>query len=260
MINNGGFDHQRQTMRILEKLEKRYPDFDGLNLTYEVREGVVKHDTDYDVQDARGYQPDLSGTIECQLSNLADEIAYSTSDLDDGLRAGLLSMQEVQHLSLWQLAASSLNEPIPSTLDNLYRHRVIRRIVGTFIKNVIDTTEQEIRRKNIQSVQQLRLAGTNLANYEADFGTKNRELKRFLMEYFYRHHRVMRMVTKAQRVLSNLFDAYLSEPLQLPTNIRGKIATEPEGLHRVICDYIAGMTDRYALEEHARLFDPTVNV
>ncbi len=119
----GGFDHQRQTMRILDKLEKRYTAFDGLNLTYEVREGVVKHDTDYDVTDAAGYEPELAGTLECQLANLADEIAYNTSDLDDGLRAGLLRIEDVRQQPLWQQALHSLGESPERPLDDLLRHR-----------------------------------------------------------------------------------------------------------------------------------------
>lgn len=142
MAGHGGFDHQRQTMRILEKLEQRYAAFDGLNLTYEVREGVVKHDTDYDVTDATGYQPELAGTLECQLSNLADEIAYNTSDLDDGLRAGLFDLPEVRGLALWRDAMTSLDEPIDRPLDDLLRHRVIRRLVGRLVNDVAYATAQ----------------------------------------------------------------------------------------------------------------------
>ena len=256
----GGFDHQRQTMRILDKLEKRYTAFDGLNLTYEVREGVVKHDTDYDVTDAAGYEPELAGTLECQLANLADEIAYNTSDLDDGLRAGLLRIEDVRQQPLWQQAMASLGEPLSQPLDDLLRHRVIRRLVGIFIRTAIEATAANLASHRIESVAELRSLGHNLAGYTPEFAAANRELKRFLLANFYRHYRVIRMASKAQRVLTNLFNAYLQEPLQMPTNTQIKIEREPEGLHRVICDYIAGMTDRYALEDHAKLFDPAVRV
>ena len=256
----GGFDHQRQTMRILDKLEKRYTAFDGLNLTYEVREGVVKHDTDYDVTDAAGYDPELAGTLECQLANLADEIAYNTSDLDDGLRAGLLRIEDVRQQPLWQQALASLGESPEQPLDDLLRHRVIRRLVGIFIRNAIEATAAALVENHVHSVAALRGQGRNLAGYTPAFAADSREMKRFLLANFYRHYRVIRMASKAQRVLTNLFNAYLQEPLQMPASTQVKIDGEPEGLHRVICDYIAGMTDRYALEDHAKLFDPAVRV
>lgn len=256
----GGFDHQRQTMRILDQLEKRYLEFDGLNLTYEVREGLVKHDTDYDVTDAAGYDPELAGTLECQLANLADEIAYNTSDLDDGLRAGLLRIEDVRQQPLWQQALHSLGESPERPLDDLLRHRVIRRLVGIFVRNAIEATAAALEEHDVRSVDELRALGRNVAGYAPDFAAANRELKRFLLANFYRHYRVIRMASKAQRVLTNLFTAYLQEPLQMPAITQAKIDDEPGGLHRVICDYIAGMTDRYALEDHAKLFDPAVRV
>lgn len=260
MAGHGGFDHQRQTMRILEKLEQRYAAFDGLNLTYEVREGVVKHDTDYDVTDATGYEPELAGTLECQLANLADEIAYNTSDLDDGLRAGLFDLSEVRGLGVWRDAMRSLDEPLDRPLDDLLRHRVIRRLVGRFVNDVAYATAQALDEHHIDDVDALRAVGHNLAGYSADMAGNTRELKAFLLERFYRHYRVMRMASKAQRVLTDLFEAYQVQPGQLPTSTQAKITVEPEGVRRVLCDYIAGMTDRYALEEHAKLFDPTVRV
>ncbi len=260
MAGHGGFDHQRQTMRILEKLEQRYAAFDGLNLTYEVREGVVKHDTDYDVTDATGYEPELAGSLECQLANLADEIAYNTSDLDDGLRAGLFDLAEVRGLDLWRDAMRSLDEPIDRPLDDLLRHRVIRRLVGRLVNDVAYATAQALDDHNIESVDALRAVGHNLAGYAPDMAGKTRELKAFLLDRFYRHYRVMRMASKAQRVLTDLFEAYQAQPGQLPTSTQVKIAHESAGVRRVICDYIAGMTDRYALEEHAKLFDPAVRV
>ena len=260
MQSFGGFDHQRQTMRILDQLEKRYVEFDGLNLTYEVREGLVKHDTDYDVTDAAGYDPELAGTLECQLANLADEIAYNTSDLDDGLRAGLLRIEDVRQQPLWQQALHSLGESPERPLDDLLRHRVIRRLVGIFVRDAIEATAAALEEHDVRSVDALRALGRNVAGYTPDFAAANRELKRFLLANFYRHYRVIRMASKAQRVLTNLFTAYLQEPLQMPAITQAKIDDEPEGLHRVICDYIAGMTDRYALEDHAKLFDPAVRV
>ncbi len=260
MRDYGGFDHQRQTMRILEKLEAIYPDFPGLNLTYEVREGLVKHDTDYDVTDAAGYEPEKAGTLECQLSNLADEIAYNTSDLDDGLRSGVLQLSEVNRLGLWQEALASLGLSSVSHLDHLLRARIIRRLVGFEINDAIAATTQVLDEHHFRSVEELRAVGRNVARFSRGMEAKNQELKAFLLEKFYHHYRVMRMAGKAERIITALFDAYVASPRQLPSETQTKLSQEQNGFHRVICDYIAGMTDRYAVEEYRRLFDPLVRV
>ncbi|MCS7222118.1 MAG: deoxyguanosinetriphosphate triphosphohydrolase [Anaerolineae bacterium] len=258
MREHGGFDHQRQTMRIVEKLERRFPDFPGLNLTYEVREGLVKHDTDYDVACAAGYEPEKAGTLECQIANLADEIAYSTSDLDDGLRAGLLDPGEVQKLAIWRDVMRSLGEPLDRPIDTLLRHRAIRRLVGMEVTAALEETTRRLRESGVQSVEELRALGRNVVGFSAEMEEKNQELRQFLMTHFYRHYRVMRMTQKARRLITDLFWAYIGEPTQLPQETLARAAEEPEGIYRVVCDYIAGMTDRYALDEHRKLFDPEV--
>jgi len=260
MQGHGGFDHQRQTMRVVEKLEHRYPDFPGLNLTYEVREGLVKHDTEYDITHAEGYEPEKAGTLECQISNLADEIAYNTADLDDGLRSGILHPREVQQLEIWRHVMDTLNEPYDTPIADMLRYRVIRRLVGIEIRDVIQTTHQRLERFGIRSVDDVRSFGQNLAVYSPNLVRMNAELKRFLMDNFYRHFKVVRMAAKAHRLLTELFQAYVAEPRQLPVETQAKIQSEEDGLHRVVCDYIAGMTDRYALEEYRKLFDPTTRV
>ncbi len=260
MEGYGGFDHQRQTLRIVEKLEHRYPDFPGLNLTYEVREGLVKHDTDYDVVHAEGYEPEKRGTLECQIANLADEIAYNTADLDDGLRSGILRPEDVRQLEIWRVLMDALNEPPDAPITDMLRHRAIRRLVGMEIRDVIQTTHERLEKYAIRSVEDVRNLDQNVATYSRRLLRLNGELKAFLMDHFYRHYRVMRMAAKAHRVLSALFRAYISEPRQLPWATQQKIREEPEGLHRVVCDYIAGMTDRYALEEYQKLFDPMTRV
>ncbi len=256
MREHGGFDHQRQTMRVVEKLERRFPDFPGLNLTYEVREGLVKHDTDYDVANAAGYEPEKAGTLECQIANLADEIAYSTSDLDDGLRAGLLHPGDVQELAIWQDVMRSLGEPPDRPIDVMLRHRAIRRLVGIEVTAALEETTRRLRESGVQSVEELRALGSNVAGFSQEMEEKNQELRQFLMEHFYRHYRVMRMTQKARRLLSDLFYAYVEEPTQLPRETLARAEEEPEGIHRIVCDYIAGMTDRYALDEYRKLFDP----
>ncbi len=260
MQQHGGFDHQRQTMRIVTRLEERYPEFPGLNLTYEVREGLVKHDTDYDVTDASGYEPERAGTLECQLANLADEIAYNTADLEDGLRSGLLDPLEVGQLAVWQHALTSLQERLDCRLDNLLRARVIRRLIGLEITDAINATAARIAALNVRSVEDVRAVGQNIACFSAEMQAMNRELKDFLLRRFYRHPRVMRMASKAQRLLTELFHAYLEEPLQLPFEIQARIQRGPDPAERVVCDYLAGMTDRYAISEYKKLFDPEARV
>ena len=256
MSEYDGFDHQRQTYRILTELEQRYPDHPGLNLTYEVLEGVVKHDTDYDVVDARAYHPEERGTLECQLSNLADEIAYNTSDLDDGLRSGILDPAEVAELAIAQRTLASLGLPADSNLrSDTVRYRFIRRLVGIEVSDAISATSARLEEAGVENLQDLRSLTENVAMYSGELAAENRELKRFLFEHFYRHFRVVRMAVKAERMLSNLFRAYIDEPRQLPKETQRRAIDGAEGLHRTVCDYLAGMTDRYAIQEYRRLFD-----
>lgn len=261
MVDHGGYDHQRQTYRILTALERRYPEHPGLNLTYEVLEGVVKHDTSYDEVDAREYSPHELGTVECQLSNLADEIAYDTSDLDDGLRSQILDPREVAELAITQYVLASLGESPDADLgDTMLRRRFIRRLVGIVVLDTIQATEQEIRASGAQTLADIRQLPNNLATYSSEMKEKNAELKKYLFENFYRHHHVVRMATKAERTLERLFSAYAEQPLQLPPDTLRLQDEEPEGLYRVICDYIAGMTDRFAVQEYKRLYDPDERV
>lgn len=256
MAEHGGFDHQRQTYRILTELEHRYPDHPGLNLTYEVLEGVVKHDTDYDVVDANAYHPEERGTLECQLSNLADEIAYNTSDLDDGLRSGILDPAQVKTLTIAQRTLRSLGMEQDADLrTDLVRYRFIRRLVGIEVSDVVSATAQKIAETGITSLDELRAAAENVACYSSALAAENQELKRFLFQNFYRHYRVVRMAAKAARTINRLFEAYISEPRQLPFEVQMRVANSNVGLHRVVCDYLAGMTDRYAIQEYRRLYD-----
>jgi dGTPase len=266
MGNYGGFDHQRQTMRIVELLEQRYPGFPGLNLTYEVREGLVKHDTDYDVTDATGYEPNKAGTLEAQIANLADEIAYNTADLDDGLRSGILEANEVARLTLWQMAreglaiAPEVPVAVDAPLDSLLRARIIRKLIAAAVTDAISTTSRRLERHSIGSVDEVRDWSQNIAGFSAEMQAYNRELKAFLLQHFYRHWRVNRMAGKARRILSGLFGVYQDDPSQLPPAVQAQAQAASDGAERAICDYIAGMTDRFAIQEHQKLFDPETRV
>ncbi|MEA3335900.1 MAG: deoxyguanosinetriphosphate triphosphohydrolase [Chloroflexota bacterium] len=266
MAGHGGFNHQRQTMRIVEKLENRYPGFPGLNLTYEVREGLIKHDTDFDETDATGYEPEKAGTLECQVANLADEIAYNAADLDDGLRSGILDPNDVAQLGIWCKIRETLSVspghpvPIDAPLDSLVRARAIRKLIGAEVTDTVTTTAMRLDAGDFRSVGDIRALGENLAGFSPEMEAYNRELKDFLMVNFYHHWRVNRMAGKAQRILRALFDIYCGDPSQLPPDTQKKIETEADSPHRLICDYIAGMTDRYAIQEYSKLFDPATRV
>ena len=252
MKGHGGFNHNYHSVRIVESLERRYPEFPGLNLTWEVREGIVKHTTEYDVSDAVNYEPNKHATLEGQLVNAADEIAYTTHDLDDGLRSGLIQTSDLREVRLWveTLRALDIQE---RRLTDMERHRVIRHLINLEVTEVIKTMDRRLSQLRIQSPEDVRCASQDLVGFSPEMRSRNRELKDLLFNRLYRHHRVMRMQVKAKRLISELFDAYLSEPRQLPFEVQDKLADEEA--ERVICDYIAGMTDRFANQEHRKLFD-----
>ena len=260
MADHGGFDHNRQTLRIVEKLERRYPHWPGLNLTWEVREGLVKHETEYDVSDATGYEPSLACSLEGQIANVADELAYTAHDLDDGLRSGLLSPFALQEVTLWQRLTEGLEIDSCAELDKLDRHRIIRALIGWGVTDVVQTVDQRLRDEGIDSEKKLRARGRPVIGFSAPVAAQLGELKAFLYEELYRHWRVVRMAAKAERVLRALFEAYTTEPAQLPDTVQARTTASDEPMQRLVCDYVAGMTDRFALDEYARLFDPSVRV
>jgi dGTPase len=260
MANHGGFDHNRQTLRIVEELERRYPGWTGLNLTWEVREGLVKHETEYDISDASGYEPDWACSLEGQIANVADELAYTTHDLDDGLRAGLITPLQLEEVTLWRELAGELGLDPCAGLERLERHQIIRALVGWGVTDAVRSTAERLCDEGIDSVDKLRGRGAPIMGLSDDALIRARELKSFLFRKLYRHWRVVRMAAKAERVLRALFEAYVAEPAQLPGNVQARISSSDDPLERLICDYIAGMTDRFALDEYARLFDPLVSV
>ncbi|MCJ7535954.1 MAG: deoxyguanosinetriphosphate triphosphohydrolase [Anaerolineales bacterium] len=253
MKDSGGFDHNRQSLRIVTDLEERYPDFPGLNLTWEVREGIVKHESEYDISDASDYNPDLRGHLEAQIANAADELAYTAHDLDDGLRSGMITPRMLEGITLWEILVKSVGWH-GGQLDDLSRHRLIRRLIGLEVTDLVTSTDQCLRENSIRSVEQLQKLAFNVIGFSEDMQRRNRHLKDFLYANMYRHHRVVRMAVKAERIITDLFTAYQSESSMLPQHVQDFIETR--GLERTICDYIAGMTDRYALQEHNKLFDP----
>ncbi|MCL4560469.1 MAG: deoxyguanosinetriphosphate triphosphohydrolase [Chloroflexi bacterium] len=253
MKDSDGFNHNKQSFRIITSLENRFPDFPGLNLSWEVLEGIVKHETEYDQADAAGFNPELRGHLEAQITNAADELAYTAHDLDDGLRSGMITAAMLEGISLWEIVIKSVGWHLPD-LDDLARHRIIRRLIGLEVNDLVTSTDQRIRESGVRSPEKLQRLPYNVVGFSEDMHRWNRELKDFLYNNLYRHYHVVRMAVKAERIVTNLFQAYRAEPSMLPKHVQANV--QAYGLDRTICDYIAGMTDRYAIEEHEKLFDP----
>jgi dGTPase len=253
MKDYGGFDHNKQSLRIVTELEQRYPEFPGLNLTWEVREGMVKHESEYDIADARDFNPALRGNLETQIANVADELAYTTHDLDDGLRSGMLIPPMLDGIDLWEILKATYGWQGVELAD-MERHRMIRQLVGLMVTDMVTATDKRLRESGVRSPLEIQQLKTNLIGYSDEMRRRNRELKDFLYKNLYTHYRVIRMAVKAERVITDLFGAYQSEPAILPDGMHQMTAAR--GLERSICDYIAGMTDRFAIEEHEKLFNP----
>ena len=255
MADHGGFDHNKQSFRIVTRLEHRYLDFPGLNLTYEVREGIVKHETAYDVSDATDFNPELHANLEAQIANIADELSYTAHDLDDGLYAGLLVPNQLDGLALWEMGKKSIGVETKD-FDEVTRHRLIRRLIGLLVRDVIVATNERLEAEKVGSVLELQKLDHHVIGHSDEMKAQARELKDYLFQNMYRHYRVVRMAQKAGHFITQLFEAYQSEPEQLPDGVRQRLEQSDISLERVVCDYIAGMTDRYALQEYQKLFDP----
>jgi dGTPase len=260
----GGFEHNEQTLRVLTRLERRYAGFDGLNLTWETLEGVVKHNGPLNRPrpDILAYDAlhllDLKSwpSLEAQIAALADDIAYTNHDIDDGLRAGLFTFQEVAELPLagpsFRKAWDLFPEVEPARLVN----EAVRRLMTSMIRDLLASTRDELAALAPADSDGIRNAGRAIARFSLPLMDDLAVMRRFLFERMYRHYRVNRMTSKAKRVVRDLFDLFLSEPQTLPTDWRLQAqAVEGDARARVIADYIAGMTDRFAVEEHRRLFD-----
>ena len=256
MKDFGGFNHNSQSLRIVTVLEARYPDFPGLNLSWEALEGMVKHETDYDIAEAKQFNPELRGHLEAQIANLADDLAYTSHDLDDGLRSGMITPNQLDGIALWEIINESIGRRRSETLDSLSRHQIIRRLINFEVTDLIQSTDRYLRRSNVKTALDVQKLPFNVAGFSEDMYRRNRELKDFLFSNLYRHYRVVRMAAKSEIIVTELYNTYQANPKTLPTEVQESI---PErGLERTICDYIAGMTDRFAIDEYKRLFDADV--
>lgn len=257
MADFGGFEHNRQSLRIVEVLEERYPGFNGLNLSWETREGIIKHSSEYDcgtTPEVAAYEPQSRPTLEAQIIDLADEIGYNNHDIDDGLKAGLIRLDELAQVELWRETWMLVAGKYPGLAEERHVYQTISHLIGIFIDDVIATTRAQLADFNIVDQEQVRRHARPLVCFSPGLQRKNKLLKQFLFHHLYRHYKVERMRVKADRFLTKLFESYRKNPTLLPRREQEKF--DLYGRERVICDYIAGMTDRFALDEFKRLFEP----
>ncbi len=255
MRDHGGFNHNHHSYRIVTEIEKRYPQFPGLNLSWEVLEGMVKHETEYDKTDALDFDPSLRGHLEAQITNVADELAYTSHDLDDGLRSGMITTEMLAGIDIWDMVVEKFGSD-NCTLDDLTRHQIIRELVGLEVNSMITSSMDRVEKSGVKTSLELQSLPYNVVGFDDLMQKRNRVLKDFLFKNMYRNYRVVRMQQKAERVLTELFNAYNHEPAMLPNQFQAQITDK--GKERSICDYLAGMTDRFAVDEYQRLFDPSL--
>jgi dGTPase len=255
MTGHGGFEHNRQSLRIVEILEQKYPDFPGLNLSWEVREGLVKHHTAYDHPGRRKNFAAKNSSLEAQVANLADEIAYYSHDLDDGLDSGLLAEAELaRHVRLWHHAAGLVQAEHPDLPDECRRYYTIRTLTDLQVSDVVTTSEQLILRSGVNSADEVRLQARPLVRHSPERQKLNLELRRYLYQHLYYNPVVHEPNRRAVKMMKALFEYFLEHPGEIGQSARNRIGKT--GFHRAVCDYISGMTDRYVMQEHERIFGP----
>ncbi len=258
MKDHGGFEHNLQSLRVVEALESRYPDFPGLNLTWEMRESMRKHTVRADRPVEAEYQPDWKTLLENQVVDLADSIAYGAHDLDDSLKAGLIGDEQARETALWREAAEVVGKNYPTATAEQRVRQGVRWIINSVVSDVCGTAERNLARLGIRTVEDVRTCPERAIGMSKEMAVKKDELQRFLYANVYRHHRVVVMSEKAKRFVRALFDAYLANPDQLPPQYRARVTKD--GAHRAVADYVAGMTDRYAQDEYRKLFHPFENI
>lgn len=255
MASHGGFDHNSQGLRVVDLLEKRYPDFPGLNLTHEVREGIIKHSTPFDKP--RPYIPfesKGSSSMEVQAVDVADEIAYDNHDLDDGLTSGLISEAELERNALWGKISEALKKNYPKISEKVRKSQIIRGLIDLQVTDILTNAEKRLKEFKINSSGDVRKFPERVVSFSPKIAAAKKPLREFLIKNLYNHYRVIRMSKKACRIIRDLFEAYTENPEQLPPSQILKCGKKDK--YTIVCDYIAGMTDRYALDEYGKFFDP----
>lgn len=253
MKDEGGFNHNFQSYRVVTELEQRYPNWNGLNLTQETLDGIAKHETTIDVSAAIGLTSELGPSLEAQIADFSDSLAYNAHDLDDGLNAGLITSVDLKQLAIWRFICERRGWD-SDAIDDIKRHILVREIVGICVDDAVSVTADELQKLNPQDSHAIQRYPARIVRYSHTVTEYSRELKAFLYEKMYRHYRVIRMQTRAERFITELFEAFNSDPRQLPPAYQDEV--RQKGQMRTIADYIASMTDRSALLEYRRLFDP----
>jgi dGTPase len=259
MRYEGGFNHNLQGLRVVDFLEEKYPNFPGLNLSWEVREGIVKHSSSFDQSvKLKEFNPQELPTMEAQVVDMADEIAYDNHDLDDGLTSGMLSGEDLLKIPLWKKISEDINKKYKSIDDNKKRYLIIRSLINIQVTDLIRQTESQLKKLKPSSWEDIKKLNNRIVNFSREMLAERKPMRKLLLEKLYRHYRVVRMSTKAKRFIKELFDTYVKNPKQLPAEVQKRI--KQDGLRRSVCNYIAGMTDRSTLDEYEKLFDPYTKV
>ena len=255
MRGHGGFEHNLQSLRIVDRLEERYGAFDGLNLMFETREGILKHCAPARARElgelGRRFLEDRRPSLEAQICNLADEMAYNNHDVDDGLRSGVLTLEQLREISLFARHAAEVDAEFPHIAGRRRVHETIRRMIDAQVTDLLAESARRITETAPASLQDVQCA-PELIGFTAAMKDENHSLKSFLREHLYRHFEVLRMTAKARRVIHDLFGAFVADPRLLPPQYQAMAAAG--SIERATADYIAGMTDRYSMREHRRLF------
>lgn len=255
MKDHGGFDHNSQGLRVVDFLEERYPKFPGLNLSWEVREGIIKHATPFDKpRSFIPFEAKTPPTLEAQVVDIADEIAYDNHDLDDGIASGLIKEDALKNIGLWKQAAQDIKKLFLNAKREIINYQIVRSLINKQVTDLVTETEKNIKKLKVKSARDVRKLPHKIISFSKEIEEARKPLREFLIKNLYQHYRVVRMSNKAYRFINDLFRVYLDKTEQLPPTTQSHL--KKEDTHRVICDYIAGMTDRYALDEYKRLFEP----
>ncbi len=253
--DNGGFEHNRQGLRVVDLLEKRYPDFPGLNLTYELRDSILKHQSEYDNPQIDGeFGRSGNPLLECQIVNIADEIAYNCHDVDDGLSSGILTEDQLGEIEIWREYFDKVVRENPGADEQMRRHIMVRHLINYLVTDLTVESERNIKADYTTDPGKTRNGRKSPIAFSESAGRQNGQLKLFLYQNMYKHHRMVRMSEKAKRIVTVLFNAYMANPDVLPAHIKRRIGNELQ--HVVVADYIAGMTDRFAADEYKKLHNP----
>ncbi|MGB2661973.1 MAG: deoxyguanosinetriphosphate triphosphohydrolase [Candidatus Omnitrophota bacterium] len=254
MKHHGGFDHNTHGLRVVDLLEWRYPNFPGLNLSREVRCGIIRHSTPFDLKRMGKSEVKCPRLLEIEVVDISDEIAYDNHDLDDGLKSGLIDEDGLKGIDIWEEAVAETEKKFGKIDQEVKRFQMIRHLINLQVSDLIKSTLSRIKDLNIGTIEDLDRQKVRVVDFSEGMNRKRIQLKEALNEKLYSHYRVVRMSGKASRFLRQLFEVYIDRPEQLPPSAQEKIAER--GKHRVVCDYIAGMTDRYALDQYRKFFEP----